>query len=81
MAKKVPKIDFEKELILVETFACFKHTLDIISDGGNVKLDPDIQSLEDSPRFYYMIVSIPREGVKTVNRKKVNKSWSWLWPW
>src|SRR5262245_61437386 len=69
VADKVPEVNFDKEIVLVAK-----------TEGSVLKLNPvmdekgDLKSLGFAsrdlvPGFRYVIVSVPKEGVRTVNGK------------
>jgi hypothetical protein len=74
---KLPKVDFDKELILVQTV----EGLNTISppdlrltDKGNLRVPLPVSTLlPASGGFGYKIVTVRRDGVKTVNGKTLKK--------
>lgn len=73
VAEKVPDVNFDKEIVLVAQTA-----------GSVLKLNPALDEKGDlkalgfasrdlRPGFRYVILSVPREGVKTVNGKELPK--------
>jgi hypothetical protein len=73
VAEKVPDVNFDKEIVLVAT-----------TSGSVLKLNPALNEKGDlknlgfasrdlQPGFRYVIVSVPRDGVKTVNGKELPK--------
>jgi hypothetical protein len=73
VAEKVPEVNFEKELVLVATTVGSKLNLSAsLSEKGDLKsLGFGTQDL--GPGFRYVIISVPKEGVKTVNGKALPK--------
>jgi hypothetical protein len=73
VAEKVPEVDFKKELVVIATSVGSKLSLKAsLDDKGDLKAfgfgTRDLQ-----PGFRYVIISVPREGVKTVNGKALTK--------
>ena len=68
---EMPKVDFDKELVLIATGQCGKVTLaPSLDDKGDVKtLALATRDLRED--FAYNIVVISREGVKTINGKEI----------
>jgi hypothetical protein len=73
VAEKVPDLNFDKEIVLVAK-----------TEGSVLKLNPALDEKGDlkalgfasrdlRPGFRYVIVSVPKEGVKTVNGKELPK--------
>jgi hypothetical protein len=73
VAEKVPEVNFDKEIVLVAK-----------TEGSVLKLNPALDEKGDlkaagfasrdfRPGFRYVIISVPREGVKTVNGKDLPK--------
>jgi hypothetical protein len=73
VAEKVPEVNFDKEIVLVAK-----------TQGSVLKLNPTLDEKGDlkalgfasrdlRPGFRYVIVSVPKEGVKTVNGKELPK--------
>lgn len=74
-AKELPKVDFEKDLILVVACAG-PNSIRIdnltLSEKGNLTLDwshPD----DGGPGFRYLILRVRRSGIKTVSGKEMLK--------
>src|SRR5262249_10230736 len=75
VSKEVPKIDLEKELLLV--FAGPGPNIITISDlvlndKGDLKFNAAITE-RDGPGFVYKIIKVKRDGIKTVNGKAIPK--------
>jgi hypothetical protein len=73
VAEKVPAIDFDKELVLVETTS--GGTLNVratLDENGNLKV-VGIATRDFRPGFRYMIISVSKQHVKTVNGKALPK--------
>jgi hypothetical protein len=73
VAEKVPEVNFDKEIVLVAK-----------TEGSVLKLNPSLDEKGDLkalgfasrdfvPGFRYVIISVPKEGVKTVNGKELPK--------
>jgi hypothetical protein len=73
VAEKVPEVNFDKEIVLVAK-----------TEGSILKLNPALDEKGDLkalgfasadllPGFRYVIISVPQEGVKTVNGKELPK--------
>ena len=73
VAEKVPEVNFDKEIVLVAK-----------TEGSILKLNPALDEKGDlkalglatrdlRPGFRYVIISVPKEGVKTVNGKELPK--------
>ena len=71
LAGKSPEVDFDKELVVVTTTAGSKLNLIAnLDDKGNLRVIG--QATRDfGPGFRYVIATISREGVKTVNGKEL----------
>lgn len=73
--KELPKVDFEKELILVAA-GIGPNTIEVtdlvLDDKGNLKFQWSITE-KGGPGYVYRILKVNREGVKTVNGKTVPK--------
>jgi hypothetical protein len=76
VAGKTPEVDFAKEIVVVGTTRGSR--IDLVArldDKGNL----EVLSLvprdlgERQPGFRYAIATVPREGVKTVNKKELPK--------
>jgi len=73
VADKVPEVDFDKEIVLVAKTAGSKVTLSaVLDEKGNLKTG-GFASNDLVPGFRYVIISVPKEGVKTVNGKELPK--------
>ncbi|MCI0705003.1 MAG: hypothetical protein L0241_28420 [Planctomycetia bacterium] len=70
--KEVPKVDFTKEMLIVGAHrgSEFKFLMEVKTGDLKVELvgDKDLK-----PGFRYKIVSIKRDGIKTVNGKELPK--------
>jgi hypothetical protein len=73
VADKVPDVNFDKEIVLVGTTEGSKLTLNAsLDEKGDLKvLGAATRDLR--PGFRYVIISVPKEGVKTVNGKDLPK--------
>jgi hypothetical protein len=71
--EKLPEINFDKEIVLVSTTVGSKLTLSAtLDDKGNLKA-LGLATKDLRPGFRYVIISVPKEGVKTVNGKELPK--------
>jgi len=70
----LPKVDFNKEIVLVITGSgsMLQFESIILNDRGDLKVNA-MESLDMVPGFRYIIATVSREGVKTVNGKEVPK--------
>jgi hypothetical protein len=73
IADKVPEVNFDKELILIATTVGSKLNL-----GASLDDKGDLKSLgfgtdDIGKGFRYVIISVSKEGVKTVNGKELPK--------
>jgi hypothetical protein len=73
VAEKVPEVNFERELIVVATSVGSRLNL-----GASLDEKGDLKALglgtsDIRPGFRYVIISVPKEGVKTVNGKALPK--------
>lgn len=70
--EKVPEVDFDKELALILT-CDGPNKIDppvLLLDGKRgLKVQPPVATLVPGPGFGYKIVTVQREGIKTVNGK------------
>jgi hypothetical protein len=70
---KVPEVDFTKEIVVVGTTSGGKLNLSAsLDDNGNLDV-LGMATLDLVPGFRYVIATVPREGVKTVNKKDLPK--------
>jgi hypothetical protein len=73
VADKVPDVNFDKEIVLVAKTVGSKLTLSAsLDDKGDLKA-LGLATRDLRPGFRYVIISVPREGVKTVNGKELPK--------
>jgi len=73
--EKLPKIDFEKQLVLVGAADCAANKIEAafkLDDKGDLK-GFFITTEIGGPGFVYMIVVIDRSGIKTYNGKPIKK--------
>ncbi len=71
---KVPEVDFKKEIVLVSTTVGSRLNLSArLDDKGNLEVIGAATS-DFGPGFRYVIATVSREGVKTVNGKEVKES-------
>jgi hypothetical protein len=68
---KMPKIDFDKHLVLVATSRGSRLTLSaVLDDKGDLRALA-LATRDLRPGFRYHIIVVSREGVKTVNGKEL----------
>jgi hypothetical protein len=73
VADKVPDVNFDKEIVLVARTGGSKLTLNaVLDEKGDLKA-LGMASLDLRPGFRFVIISVPKEGVKTVNGKELPK--------
>lgn len=70
--KGAPKVDFEKNILVVGFTRGSKLKVSVEVDGTNLKLNA-ISTRDLVPGFRYEIVSVPRAGLKTVNGIPITK--------
>jgi hypothetical protein len=70
---KLPKIDFAKEIVLIATTQGSNVGLTArLGEKGDLKVD-SVATSDLGVGFRYRIVSVPREGVKSINGKPLPK--------
>ncbi len=70
---KVPDVDFDKEIVAVTTTVGSKVSLFAsLSDKGDLQVG-GLATRDLRPGFRYVIATLPKEGVKTVNGKELPK--------
>ena len=69
---KIPKVDFDKNLILVATTRGSNLSGKPTLSNGDLKFSP-IATADLQDGFRYLFIVFPKEGVKTVNGKDVLK--------
>lgn len=70
---KVPEVDFDKQLIVVTTTVGSKVSLTAsLDDEGDLKVT-GVATSDFGPGFRYVIATLSRDGVKTVNGKGLKK--------
>ena len=66
---KLPKLDFRKELVILVTTKGSRLNLSAqLDDKGNLQVLGE-QTADLRPGFRYVLATVPREGIKTVNKK------------
>src|SRR5262245_52121933 len=71
---KMPKVDFDKEIVVLGTTRGSKINLSAKLDDENGDLQVVGLATRDLvPGFRYVLATVPREGVKTVNKKELPK--------
>ena len=70
---KLPKIDFTKEIVLVGTTSGSRLNLSgRLDDKGDLQII-GLGTADFGPGFRYVLGTVPRAGVKTVNKKELPK--------
>jgi hypothetical protein len=70
---KVPEVDFTKEIVVVGTTSGSRLNLSArLDDKGDLTVG-GLGTSDLVPGFRYVIATVPREGVKTVNKKELPK--------
>ena len=73
VADKIPEVNFDKEIVLAaHTRGSVLKLSATLDDDGNLKSSA-ISTRDLRPGFRYMLISVPRAGVKTVNGKDLPK--------
>lgn len=74
LGEKVPEIDFQKEVVLVETTrgGLLKVNTVRLTDKGDLQAVA-IATRDLRPGFRYAVLVVPREGVKTINGKELKE--------
>jgi hypothetical protein len=73
VAEKVPEVDFTKEVVFVDTTVGSLLNLSAsLDEKGDLKV-LGLGTSDFGEGFRYVILSLPREGVKTVNGKALPK--------
>jgi hypothetical protein len=68
---KVPDVDFAKQIVVLQTTSGSNISLSAkLDDKGDLKL-LGIATADFGPGFRYIMASVSRKGVKTVNGKKL----------
>ncbi len=71
VAEKVPEVNFDKEVVLVETTVGSLLNLNAsLDDNGDLKA-VGFGTADFGPGFRYVIITVPKEGVKTINGKPI----------
>jgi hypothetical protein len=71
VAEKAPEVDFENEIVLVATTRGGRLSLNAsLEENGNLKALA-IATRDLRPGFRYVILSVPKKGIKTVNGKEL----------
>ena len=70
LTDKMPEVDFSKEIVVLTTTKGSKLTLGATLDDSKGDLQVVGLATKDlRPGFRYVIATVPREGIKTVNNK------------
>jgi hypothetical protein len=73
LADKVPEVDFDKELVVVTTTVGSKLSLFANRDEkGNLTVG-GVATQDIGPGFRYVIATLSRDGIKTVNGKELSR--------
>jgi hypothetical protein len=73
VAEKVPEVNFDKEIVLVAKTEGSKLRLNAsLDEKGDLKA-LGLATRDLRPGFRYVIISVPKEGVKTVNGQELPK--------
>jgi len=73
VAGKAPEVDFAKEIVVVGTTRGSRISLSArLDDKGNLEV-LGLATRDLRPGFRYVLAAVPREGIKTVNRKELPK--------
>jgi len=73
VAEKAPEVNFDKEIVLVAKTVGSKLTLKAsLDEKGDLKA-LGLATRDLRKGFRYVIISVPKEGVKTVNGKELPK--------
>jgi hypothetical protein len=73
VAEKVPEVNFDKEIVLVAKTVGSKLTLNaLLDEKGDLKA-LGLATRDLRPGFRYVIISVPKGGVKPVNGKELPK--------
>jgi hypothetical protein len=73
IAGKPPEVDFTKEIVVVGTTAGSRYNMGArLDDNGDLQVG-GIATDDLVPGFRYVIATVPREGIKTVNKKELPK--------
>lgn len=73
VADKAPEVDFDRELVLVAQTRGSRLNLNAsLDEKGNLRA-LGLATRDLRPGFRYVIISVPKEGVKTVNGKELPK--------
>jgi hypothetical protein len=68
---KVPEVDFKKEIVVITTTSGSKLKLSCtLDDKGNLQVG-GLGTRDLVPGFRYVLATVSREGVKTVNGKEL----------
>jgi hypothetical protein len=70
---KVPEVDFTKEIVVLGTASGSRLNLSArLDDKGDLTV-VGMATLDLAPGFRYVLATVPREGVKTVNKRELPK--------
>jgi hypothetical protein len=67
---KPPEVDFEKELVVVATTRGSRLNLRLKNEAGNLRILA-LATKDLRPGFRYVLASVPRKGIKTVEGKEL----------
>jgi hypothetical protein len=69
---EMPKVDFDKEIVVVATTSGSRINMSCVLDGENLQV-LGIATRDLVPGFRYVIATVPREGIKKVDGKDLPK--------
>lgn len=70
---ETPEIDFEKQLVLVETTVGSRLNVTLLrSEAGDLKVLA-LATRDLRPGFRYVLAAVDREGIQTINGKPLDK--------
>ena len=73
LGDKMPTVDFKKEIVFVSTTVGSRLSPSVsLDDKGNLNLLA-LATRDIRPGFRYVVISVPLEGVKTINGKELPK--------
>ena len=73
LADKAPEVDFTKEIVILGTTSGSLLNLSArLTDKGDLQVI-GFGTADFGPGFRYVIATVPRDGVKTVNKKELPK--------
>jgi hypothetical protein len=71
---KVPEVDFQKEIVIVGTTVGSRLSLSAqLDEKGNLQV-LGVATRDFGPGFRYVLATVKREGVKSVNGKELKQA-------